>query len=476
MGSPLERLYPYAPVWAQNVGISLYGLKYRWERLGDDFDQQVEGFRLRESWSKDRLASYVAAQLEATLLRAFDQVPYYRKCWQREGITRMELARLKPETMARLPIVRKTDLRLDPESFVAEDTRTSKRLLRYYSSGSTGTPLTAIYTTSAHRRFIAAREVRSFGWAGASIKNPRSMLGGRMVIARGDEPPPYYRYNWAERQVYFSAYHISPHTVSNYVEGFNRYRPRLLTGYAYSHYSLARMMLEKGETLDYEPTAAVLSSEKLSHTMKKTIAAAFRTRAYEEYGAVENCVLATECELGSLHVNLDYGIIEIVDERGEPVPPGIEGRVLCTGFLNDAQFFVRYEIGDCAIWSTESCGCGRNQFPVLKEIVGRLEDAVVGPDGREMVRFHGIFIDLPHVIEGQVIQEELDLLRVRVVVTDGFGTADESTIRSRFVDRLGRIRVIVERVGEIERTERGKFRAVISRFATKSSVLPSDRS
>ena len=45
---------------------------------------------------------------------------------------------------------------------------------------------------------------------------------------------------------------------------------------------------------------------------------------------------------------------------------------------------------------------------MLKEIVGRLEDVVVGPDGRRMVRFHGIFVGLPNVTEGQVVQRTLD--------------------------------------------------------------------
>ena len=56
----------------------------------------------------------------------------------------------------------------------------------------------------------------------------------------------------------------------------------------------------------------------------------------------------------------------------------------------------------------------------MEEIVGRLEDVVVGPDGRELVRFHSIFKGLPDVEAGQVVQEALDRIRVRVIVTNGF--------------------------------------------------------
>src|ERR1019366_5004964 len=78
------------------------------------------------------------------------------------------------------------------------------------------------------QRFFAAREARSFGWAGTSIRSPRAMIGGRLVVPSADSAPPYYRYNWPERQVYFSAFHISPDRVLDYLEGFHRYRPMVL--------------------------------------------------------------------------------------------------------------------------------------------------------------------------------------------------------------------------------------------------------
>ena len=96
--------------------------------------------------------------------------------------------------------------------------------------------------------------------------------------------------------------------------------------------------------------------------------------------------------------------------------------------------------------------------------MGRLEDMVVGPDGRQMVRFHGIFIDLPGVLEGQVIQESVDQFTVRVVTVGGFAERERQAIRDRFASRLGKVKVLIQTVPEIPRTERGKFRAVISKI------------
>jgi len=81
-----------------------------------------------------------------------------------------------------------------------------------------------------------------------------------------------------------------------------------------------------------------------------------------------------------------------------------------------------------------------------------------------MVRFHGLFIDLPKVVEGQVIQETLDQFTIRVVALDGFGDKEAQVIRNRLLERLGNVKVNLERVPAIPRTERGKFRAVISKL------------
>jgi phenylacetate-coenzyme A ligase PaaK-like adenylate-forming protein len=445
-------VYARSPLWLQNLGISLYGLKYRRERLGGDFERHVEQYRGQEKSTPQQLEERVARELQSLLQYAAAKVPYYREKWASTG-------------MNHIPITPKSDLRDCPERFVSEAAGPLGRLACYFTSGSTGTPIRVYCSADDHRRFIAAREARSFAWAGASIRMPRSMMGGRMILPRHDAPPPFYRRNWAEQQVYFSAYHISRAHAANYVEGFNRYRPQLLTGYANAHYQLARFMLDLNLRLDYRPRALVLSSEKLTPEMKETLEAAFGARAYEEYGAVENCVLATECERGSLHVSPDFGIVEIVDDQGAPVPPGEIGRVICTGLANRTQPLIRYEIGDLAAWATEPCPCGRNQFPVLEQLVGRIEDVIVGENGQAMVRFHGIFVNLPNVLEGQVIQEALDRIRVRVVTREAFCEEDVRTIRSRIAEeRLGRMTVEVERVPEIERTERGKFRAVINRL------------
>jgi phenylacetate-CoA ligase len=457
----LQRVYPYLPVPVQNAGISAYGYLYKRERFGPDYEPTLKAFIERDRWDQERMRDHTNRVLRDVLRRAYD-APFYRTHWARAGIESRHLDDITTDSLSRLPTLPKEELRRNPLVFVPDRGAAVTGLISYFSSGSTGTPIRAICTRRGQQRFAGAREARSYRWAGTSIRRPRAMIGGQPIIPAAHADPPYHRYNFAERQVYFSAYHISPDTIAAYVAGFNRYRPESVTGYAFSQFLIARLMLEHGLAFTFAPRAAITSSEALTPAMGDVIRRAWGCRAYQEYGSVENCGLATECEAGSLHVSPDFGVIEIVDADGLPVGPGVEGRVLGTGLLNDAQFLVRYEIGDTAMWSDRPCECGRHHLPVLAAMTGRLEDVVVGPDGRELVRFHGIFINLPHVLQGQVVQEAADTFRVRVIADEGFGSTQVAEIQKRMMARLGRVHVTVERVAELERNSRGKVRAVIS--------------
>jgi phenylacetate-CoA ligase len=291
----------------------------------------------------------------------------------------------------------------------------------------------------------------------------RAMIGGRTVVPRSQDRPPYWRYNPAERQLYMSAFHISAATVGDYVGELNRKKPDYLVGYASAHFFLARFIEEAGLQV-HQPRAVLTSSEKLLGDMRGTISKVYGCEVFDGYSGVEACCLISECENHRLHVSPDVGFVEILDEDGRPVADGKDGEIVATGFLNHDQPLVRYRTGDVARWSTTPCDCGR-AMPVVEEIVGRIEDTVIGPDGRETVRFHGLTLGIPEIRECQVVQEELDHIRVRVASDRPLANSEIATIKNRVTGRLGDVRVDVEPVEHIERSSRGKFKAVVSKVA-----------
>jgi phenylacetate-CoA ligase len=208
--------------------------------------------------------------------------------------------------------------------------------------------------------------------------------------------------------------------------------------------------------------AVITTSEKVTAEMRRVMQRAYGCRVYEEYSTVENALFVSECPHGRLHSSPDVAHVEILRPDGTPCDPGEAGEVVTTNLSRVYQSMIRFRLGDVAAWDPEPCPCGR-AMPVMREVLGRIEDVVVRPDGRRLVRFHGIFVDQPHVREGQIVQETLSRIRVNIVPVDGFGERDRADIARRIRQRLGDdVEVIVAPVADIPRTRAGKFKAVVS--------------
>jgi phenylacetate-CoA ligase len=457
-----DRIYKHLPVSIQNFVVSTYGLYWYWLRFGGNYKTFEKGYLERDRYYKQQYDLYQQESLHQLLSICVNEIPFYRENWSQS----QKQAALNG-MLTELPLLEKDPIRANPYAF----TRQGKKpfpLVVAATSGSTGTPIKTLWSVSEVRDSLAVREVRSARWAGVSFKIPRATFSGRMVEPDPESKGPFYRFNQVEKQVYFSAFHLRPDTAHFYVAALRKHNIQWMTGYAVSFYLLAKFILEKG--LDVPPLKAIITtSEKLTPEMRQVMQKAYGCRIYEEYSTVENALFASECEHGRLHVSPDVGIVEILRPDGSPCDPGEVGEVVTTCLMRSYQIFIRYRLGDLAAWDPVPCPCGR-EMPVIKEVVGRLEDVVVGPDGRQMVRFHGIFVNQLHVIEGQIIQEALDLIRVKVVPTEGFDQLDEIDIKKRIEQRLGEsVKVIVETVSEIPRTKAGKFKAVISNLNSNNS-------
>lgn len=461
--SRLPSLYARLPIWAQHRAVSAYGVYWHWLRFGPGYQAYVRQFKQRELFTTEEWDAWQRQRLISLLQAAATQVDFYRRTWSTQQISSAAAG-----TLEELPLLEKADIRSEPEAFLRGDMRPHPRLV-FHTSGTTGTPIASIWTAHELRNSMALREVRSAGWAGVSFKSARATFSGRMVEPDPGSKGPFYRYNSAERQVYFSAFHLGPETAARYVQALRDHQVMWLTGYTFSYYLLARLILEQGLKVP-ELKAVITTSEKLTPEMRKMMEAAYGCRVYEEYSTVENSVFASECEEGKLHVSPDLGVVEILRPDGTPCEAGEVGEVVATCLIREYQPFIRYRVGDLAAWDGGPCTCGR-AMPILKEITGRIEDVVTGEDGRQMVRFHGIFVDQPHVVEGQIVQESLSRIRVKVVPTEAFAEADVKDIVGRVRKRLGpSTEVIVETVDRIARTPAGKFQAVVSLIGNSGSV------
>lgn len=451
-----DQLYAQLPVWAQHAAVSAYGLYWKQLRFGGEFPRLAANYRARERWAADDWRAWERSQLKALLAASAARVPYYRRTW-----TSAQRRAASEGHLQELPILDKDPIRADPRAFLRDDIH-PRRPLVFHTSGSTGTPIASMWTTREYRDAMAVREVRSAGWAGVSFGLPRGTFSGRLAVPDANSTGPYHRFNLFERQVYLSPFHLRRETVRAYVDALRKHHVVWLTGYAVSYYLLAKLILELA--IEPPPTlkAVITTSEKVTRHMRETMERAYRCRVFEEYSTVENALFASECESGRLHVSPDWGIVELVRPDGTPCGADEEGEVVATSLRREYQPLIRFRLGDVAVWDARACPCGR-AMPALKEVVGRIEDVIIGPDGRQMVRFHGIFTDQPHVREGQIVQQSLQRIVVRVVPAPGYGATDARNIEMRMKQRLGDgVEIAVEVVDAIPRTKAGKYQAVVS--------------
>lgn len=455
--SKFDDIYSTLPVWAQNVAVTGYGAYWHWLRFGGSYQERKASYLEREHYDADSWHEYQQWALTQLLTHAAEQIPYYKRAWDKQQI---EAAR--SGDLSGLPLLEKDPLRADPYDFVAPGLRNQLHW-KFYTSGSTGTPIATLWTAGEIRDSLAVRETRSATWAGVSFRLPRATFSGRLVEPDPNSKGPFYRYNAAEKQVYFSPFYLRPDTAHFYLTALKKHQIQWMTGYAVSYFLLAQFILDA--KLEVPPLKAIITtSEKLTPEMRAVMEKAYHCRIYEEYSTVENALFASECEHGRLHVSPDVGIVEILRPDGSLCKLGEVGEVVTTCLMRFYQPLIRFRLGDLAAWDPEPCICGRS-MPVIKEVVGRIEDIVIGPDGRQMVRFHGIFVHQPHIIEGQIIQVALDRICVKVVPTGDFNEEDKIDVINRVQQRLGKnVHVEVDIVDSILRTSNGKFKAVISKI------------
>ncbi len=463
--SLFNSIYNHSPLVVQNLMVSTYGYAWKKRRFGGIFEAELIQAKERESFSVEQWNSYQQQQLNKTLLHAFNNVPFYKKHFTDAGFKESEIAKIDLSTLQNLPVLSKEMLRANGETLLLAHQR-EKNGSFFASSGSTGTPTKILYSHAMHQRWSALFEARIRHWAGVDRFTSRGMIGGRRVLPDAANNPPFYRYNCFEKQLYFSAYHISKTNAANYVYGINKYGVQYMTGYAMSNFFLARFIVENN--LQVNPLKAVVtSSEKLTPEMRQMFSKAYNCKTLDGWSGVESCALVSECEHGSLHISPDAGIIELLNDNLQPVGFNEVGNVYCTGFLNYDQPLIRYAIGDSMVLSDKNCSCKR-AMPVIKEIAGRVEDVVIGNDGREMVRFHGVFNGLSTVAQAQVIQNTIGEILIKIVpVSSSVSDEEKQLMKDRIISQLGDMKIEFEEVNHIALTANGKFKAVVSTVKRK---------
>jgi phenylacetate-CoA ligase len=420
------------------------------------------GFAKSQWYSRDQQILHQEERLRSIVQQAYWHVPYYRELFDR--------MRLRPEDirhiadLQKLPILTKKILR-DEFGRLQADNRSKFRPQTVYTSGTTGTRVQFLVDKPSNvLEFVYYW--RHWNWAGYRLGDRFAEFSTVFFQKTKHAPDSFTYFQRATNRLLLNSSRISAATIGDYVTAIRKFRPLFLKGLPSAVYYFALFLRQLGIG-DIKFKAVFCTGERLLPRYRQLIEATLRCKVYDSYGHMERTVAMSECPSGGLHVNPDYGVLELVERNGCSVPTQSAGMVVGTSLYCYSMPLLRYEVGDFVqIEGGKECACGR-RFPLVRSIDGRQSEVIITPEGEVIPAAFLVFEETPDILAGQILQESLAELRVRIVPMARFSKLHEDQLVSHLRKLVGpAMRISVERYASQDslHEKSGKLRPVVSKL------------
>lgn len=440
-------LYNRLPVVLQNIAVTAKGFQIQRRRYGKLFEKQYDRFQQQLKWPYERKCGYRDRKIAEMVEYCYKYVPFYKKIFDENGINYQSIKTL--DDLKNIPLINKKIVKSNFNELISTEYDRRKMILMH-TSGSTG----------AGFQFYMTPEMDAAHWANGwtwykSIGIKRSdwngVFTGQSIVPMNRDKKPYYRIDYARRQIRFDGYHMREEVFKDFLEELNRKRPAWLHGYPSSMVMLAQYMLDEGIQISYTPTAITVSSENMLSEKAKLIEKAFGVYPLQTYGQGERVACFYQWPNHQMYVSENYSAVELI-----PNGSG-QYRVIGTSLYNFGMPFLRYETGDLVTFEENKNG------RLILTVDGRLEDIIKLKDGSQIGRLDFIFKDMVHVAAAQIVQKSYELLEIHIVRSSRYADNDERELTHMLNKYFaGRIKWRIVYCSEINRTSNGKLRMVKS--------------
>ena len=434
----------------------LYFMKKYLQRGHKEYRRSLRELKQTEWISREKLEAMQLQKIQRLVKYAFENVPFYRERYQREGLHPQDIKSFKD--FQALPFLTRDDVNNNLKLLVSRvyqgDTYEDM------TGGSTGTPMHFIMDKRALWESSAV-ETRCRGWYGI-------IPGDKMAWVWGN-PKDFPSWRWRSRlgarirrRRYLNSRTMDELKMQDFAEMLLRWQPAMFRAYPSALYLFASYLKEQN-VLNIRPKLIEVGAEKTTLQQRQLFEEVFQAPVADAYGAWESGSIAYQCPEGSLHI-IENRYVELVS-GDQVVPPGQMGDVVITPLNQYAMPFIRYKNNDIGILESASCACGRN-MPVLREVVGRDCDLLVNPDGK-VVHWSSIKITvekIPGIYRYQVYQPDKQHIEVRLLCKQLPDAAKlEAHISNELQPCFGdKMLISVKLVNHIEFTKAGKHRYIIS--------------
>lgn len=387
---------------------------------GSNIPRNLAQIKKIEKLSKKEIMTHQEKKLEKMLLHAWKNVTFYQNLLENSKVVKDGKINIK--NFFRLPPLTQKIIKKEGSNLYSKDHR-KRKSYENASGGSTGEAVNFIQDKNFYEWNIANKiYYRTF--IGQDIGELEVRFwGSERDILLGREKLSIILRNWLFNRKELNSYSISKQDMLSFVTQLNRLKPNYIEGYVNAIYEISRFIKEKNLEV-YSPEGILSTAGTLYPKMRELIRKVFKTNILNRYGSREVGDVACNCEKSDeLHVSTWNNYIEILDDDLNPVNPGDLGRIYVTNLNNFSMPFIRYKIGDFAVQTeSEKCICGRST-PLLKSVEGReasvfktMEGNIIVPNF--FIHFFGIPFNKGFISKFQIIQEDYELIKIRVVLED----------------------------------------------------------
>lgn len=374
------------------------------------------------------------------------------------------------ETLSSWPLLAKDEVRVAPAAFRAGATMLT---VKAATGGTSGSPLPLVRSLRA----IVAEQVcldRMQHLLGCDARSSRTaVLRTDNIKDPNDFSPPYWVAASGGQRLVLSSYHLNAATLPAYTRALREFAPDMLFGYPTSLDALCTLLERTGERVSIP---RVLCSSEVLHTETWHAAQShLGCRIVDYYGQAERVAFAYAMEPEGYRFLPGYAHVELVHRETQGDRQLLE--VVGTSLWNHAMPLVRYCTGDLIRvpkdWGPaelEELAFGLRTF---SGVLGRDSDILLSPEGVKITGLSHFHRNIAHLRRVQIVQESLQQVRMRVIVTPLFSAQDEARLLSNVREKLPTsMQVTIERVDALERTTLGKTPFVIHRPPVREALRP----
>lgn len=340
-----------------------------------------------------------------------DKSPFYRRMFEEHRIDPRKVRTALD--LAGLPFTGKEDLAAHGPDFLCVER--SQVVDLCLTSGTTAKPVVLMQTASDLNRLGYNEEV-SFRAAGVT-EDDTALIAAAMdrCFMAG------LAYFLGLTRLGAATIRAGSSSIPVVAELVRVHRPSVIVGVPTMLLAIAERLIQEGfDPAEAEVRRLVCIGEPLRNQdfslapLGRRLEEIWHARLFSTYASTELATTFSECEAGlGGHVHADLVHVEIVDDEGNPVEPGLPGEVVVTPLQVEGMPLLRYRTGDIATLHAEPCPCGRNS-PRLGPILGRKS---------QVLKFKGTTVFPPAIFA--VLQEMREVRGFYIEVTDRFQLSDQ---------------------------------------------------